>query len=110
MLIQHLQPSLFFVGLQDVEGIVLISQLLDLMPDRRISDVFDVAVFLGGVVALLGAFLKRPMKASSKANGSDHPRGVFQKRVVVQHAKKLGLNVSGTVEWIHQQAARSLVE
>src|SRR5208282_2095513 len=96
--IQHFQPSLFFISLQNPLRIVLVRQLLDLVSDARTPDVFDVVVFLARFVTRLCPFLERPVKASSKARGADHPRRILKKRVVMQHADYFRFDVGHTVE------------
>src|SRR5208337_1266295 len=65
--IQHLQPALFFVCLQDAERIVLVRQLLDLVSDARIPDVLDVSVLFCRFVTRLCSLLERPVETCGKS-------------------------------------------
>ncbi len=82
----------------------------DFVPDGRLQNVVDVVAFFGRVVAGLGAFFDRPMKARGKARGADQPRRIFQKRIVVQNADQLGFNIGDAVERIEQQSARTFIQ
>src|SRR5450755_813059 len=107
MRIQYLEPAFLLQHAHNVQWIFFVGQLLDFVPDGLVGDVLDVIIFLGGVQAGLGAFLQRPVKARREASGPDQPGGIFDKSVVMQNAEKLGLDVGGAVERIHQQAARA---
>ncbi len=93
-----------------MQRIVFVGQLLNFVADGFVGDVLDVVVFLGGLEAGLGAFLQRPVKARREAAGPDQPRGIFDKRVVMQDAEQLGFDIGSAVERIHQQAARARIQ
>ena len=70
----------------------------------------DVLAFFGRVVARLRALFERPVEARGKARGANQPRGIFEKRIIVQNADDLGLDVGHAVEGIEQQPARSFIQ
>ena len=98
---QHLEPVFLFQHPHNVQGIVFVSELLNLLPDRLVADVLDVLVLLGGLEARLRPLFQRPVKTSSKTRGPNQARGIFHKCVIVQNANELRLNVRRPVERIH---------
>ena len=95
---QNFQPAFFFEVLNDLQRVVLVRQRGNLMPDSAAQNVVDVLTFLGGIIAGLRALLDLPMEPGRKTRGADQPRGIFQKRIVVQDANQLGFNISHAVE------------
>ena len=98
---QHFQPVFFFQHAQDVKRIVFVGQLLDLVSDCPIGDVFDVVVLSRRIESLLCSFFERPVKTGSKAGGTDESRWIFDKSVIVQNAKQLGFNIRCAIERVH---------
>ncbi len=107
--IQHLQPALFFIRLQHAQRIVFIRDLLDLVPDPVVADVLDIIIFFSRLEASLCSLFERPMKPRREPRRPDHPRRLFQKRVIVQHPYNFCFDIGSAVKWIHQQPARPFV-
>ena len=78
VIVQHFEPAFLLEHLDDVQGIVFVSQCGDLVPDGRLQDVIDVLAFFGGVVTRLRALFERPVKTGGKARRANQARRIFQ--------------------------------
>ena len=71
---------------------------------------FDDILCLGILIAGLGARIKVPAETGNIARGANQKCGLFKKAVVRNQAQGARFNVGRSVERIHQQAERALVE
>ena len=85
-------------------------ELLNLMAERTVGDVLDVIVFFGRVIAGLGTLFQRPVKTRGEAGGADEARRLLIKRIVMQDAKHLGLNIGHAIKRIGEESARAGIQ
>src|SRR5271166_509127 len=107
---KNLQPAFAFQGTRDVNRVVLMRELLQLVTDGALVYILDVVVLFGGVVAGLGALFEVPMEARGETRGANQPDRLLKKRVVVENAKDLQLDIGDAVEGVEQQAARAGIQ